>query len=244
MAEAKKVNMQPVAQVDQSVIYDAGLFDPRWIDAMRPAEGGVSAFVSVGGTIVRSTPDPQGGYVDDLYYGRPVSLRGIVKGVPQDGIDAWYVIGPGKYISAAVVDPLVITPPPQYFWGHWIDVNLSDFWAVAYDGTTPVHVITFVAGREGRTPLGVYRVMSRVENETMDSATVGIPRGAPGYYYLENVRYTQYFLDGGYALHGNYWTPEWNFGNFTSNGCIGMLEEDARYMWDFLWFDSVVSIHW
>jgi len=244
LAVAKKVDMNAVTQSDQSVTYDAGLFDPRWTQALRPPDGGVTAFVSVGGTFTHSAPSPDAPEVDDLYYHRPVVLTGLVKGDPQDGIDAWYVVGPGEYISAHDVDPLVVTTPPQTFDGHWIDVNLSDFWAVAYDGDTPIHAVIFVAGREDRTPLGVFSVMYRVEDEIMDSATVGIPKGSPGYYYLENVLYTQYFHDGGFALHGNYWTPESNFGNFTSNGCVGMLDEDALYMWNFLYIGSAVSIHW
>jgi len=36
-----------------------------------------------------------------------------------------------------------------------------------------------------------------VENETMDSATLGVPRDAPGGYYLKDVLYTQYFTPQG-----------------------------------------------
>jgi lipoprotein-anchoring transpeptidase ErfK/SrfK len=45
-------------------------------------------------------------------------------------------------------------------------------------------------------------------------------------------------------LHGDYWTPESNIGNFTSNGCVGMLDEDELYMWNFLYVGSAVSIPW
>ncbi len=99
MAVAKRVEQKAVSQADTSILYDAGLFDPQWTEALRPGEGGVAGFISSAGTIVRSSPDPNGGYVDDLYYRRPVTITGIVKGVPQDGIDAWYVVGPGEYVS-------------------------------------------------------------------------------------------------------------------------------------------------
>ncbi len=71
----------------------------------------------------------------------------------------------------------------------------------------------------------------------------GFPPGHPEYYYLENVKYTQYFLDGGFAIHGNYWTPEANFGSFSSNGCVGLMEPDAYFFWNHLDYGSVVSIH-
>ena len=106
-----------------------------------------------------------------------------------------------------------------------------------------MYVAVIAAGRDGKTPLGVFSVQAQVRSETMDSATVGIPPGAPGYYYLENVEFTQYFLDGGYAVHGNYWTPEDRFGNFTSNGCVGLMNQDAEVFWNWMNVGDVVSIH-
>jgi lipoprotein-anchoring transpeptidase ErfK/SrfK len=77
----------------------------------------------------------------------------------------------------------------------------------------------------------------------MDSATVGFPEGHPKYYYLDDVEYTQYFKYGGYAVHGNYWTAPPNFGRFSSNGCVGLMNQDAAWLWEFLDVGSVVSIH-
>jgi lipoprotein-anchoring transpeptidase ErfK/SrfK len=146
-------------------------------------------------------------------------------------------------VPALYLDPMLLPAAPQIYGGHWVDVNLSEFYAVAYDGSTPVHVAIITAGRDGRTPLGVFNVISRVRSETMDSSTVGFPPGHPEYYYLENVEFTQYFFGGGYALHGNYWTAEANFGRFSSNGCVGLMHADAEFFWNWLYIDSVVSVH-
>ena len=62
--------------------------------------------------------------------------------------------------------------------------------------------------------------------------------------YLENVEFTQYFLAGGYALHGNYWTPEANFGGFTSNGCVGLMNHDAEFFWNWMNPGDYISIHY
>src|SRR5690606_19564080 len=128
--------------------------------------------------------------------------------------------------------------------GRWLDVNLSNFYAIGYEGSRPVYAAIITAGRDGKTPVGTFNVMYRVRNETMDSATVGIPKGHPNYYYLENVQFTQYFKSGGYAMHQNYWTPKSAFGGFGSNGCVGFLLPDAEWMWGFLSNGSAASIHY
>jgi lipoprotein-anchoring transpeptidase ErfK/SrfK len=74
-------------------------------------------------------------------------------------------------------------------------------------------------------------------------ATAGIPKEHPEYHYLEDVEYTQYLKEGGYAIHGNYWTPPSEFGDFTSNGCVGMLDTDAAWFWEHLSEGSMINIH-
>jgi hypothetical protein len=239
----KKVDQKAVTQQTNAVKYDVGLFDDALLDAFRPNAGRWMGFVSTDALGVRAEPATAAPSVDVIYNRRPIEIRGIVRGTEVEGTDAWYVVGDNQYVSAAYVDPLVLPAPPQTFGGHWVDVNLSQFYAVAYDGSTPVYVAIIAAGRDGKTPTGVFQVQYQVRSEIMDSATVGIPKGSPGYYYLENVEYTQYFLAGGYALHGNYWTPEANFGGFTSNGCVGLMNEDAKFIWDWMYPGDYISIH-
>jgi lipoprotein-anchoring transpeptidase ErfK/SrfK len=102
-------------------------------------------------------------------------------------------------------------------------------------GTNAVYAAPVTLGKPGfGTPTGTFRIFSRVANETMDSLTIGIPRTAAEGYYLKNVLYTQYFADGGVALHSNYWQPEWVFGQAnTSHGCVGLRTADAAYFWSF-----------
>ena len=78
----------------------------------------------------------------------------------------------------------------------------------------------------------------------MDSATTGIGRESGEGYLLKNVRYTQYFADGGYALHANYWQPDSVFGRVaTSHGCVGMRLADAETVWSFASNGTAVQIH-
>ncbi|HZQ99223.1 MAG TPA: L,D-transpeptidase [Chloroflexota bacterium] len=135
------------------------------------------------------------------------------------------------------------TVPPGI---HWVDVNLSRQWVTAMDGDTPVRGIPATTGKPGfSTPTGTFQIFSRVYNETMDSATIGIPRSSPEGYYLKDILYTQYFADGGIALHTNYWQPASVFGSYpTSHACVGMRLQDAAFLWDFATFGTPVYVHY
>jgi lipoprotein-anchoring transpeptidase ErfK/SrfK len=79
-----------------------------------------------------------------------------------------------------------------------------------------------------------------VADETMTSAAIG----ADDYYVLTHVLYTQYFTEGGHALHLNYWRDDYYFGNVrSSHGCVGMRLADAKFFWDFATFGTRVEIH-
>ncbi|NBX47577.1 MAG: murein L,D-transpeptidase [Chloroflexi bacterium] len=89
----------------------------------------------------------------------------------------------------------------------WIDVNITQQVVVAYEGATRVYMAAVTSGRPGwSTPLGVFKVLRRVENETMLGSTLlRLDSGEVPDYKLENVKWTQYFTNGGAALHTNYW---------------------------------------
>jgi len=128
---------------------------------------------------------------------------------------------------------------------RWIAVNLTTQRATAFVGAQPVHVARVTTGAPGwETPVGDFRIYVRIENETMDSLTIGIPRDDSWGYYLENVYFTQYFV-GGVALHYNYWRPDSYFGNVpSSHGCVGMRYDDAKFFWDFATIGTRVVVHY
>src|SRR5262249_41018833 len=129
---------------------------------------------------------------------------------------------------------------------RWIEVDLTNQQVVAYLGGQPVYRAAATSGKPGwETPTGEFRVSYRVFNETMDSLSIGVPRNSPDGYYLKDVYFTQYFAPGGVALHANYWQPQWVFGRQpTSHGCVGMLYEDARFLWDFAGVGTRVIVHY
>jgi lipoprotein-anchoring transpeptidase ErfK/SrfK len=128
---------------------------------------------------------------------------------------------------------------------HWIAINLTTQRATAFVGAQPVHLALVTTGAPGwETPVGDFRIYMRIENETMDSLTIGIPREDSWGYYLENVYFTQYFV-GGIALHYNYWRADSYFGNVaSSHGCVGMRYDDAKFFWDFATTGTRVVVHY
>ena len=128
-------------------------------------------------------------------------------------------------------------PPPGVTFGEderWILVNTATQRAVAFEGAKPVRVALVTTGMpDWVTPWGEYRIYAWVENETMDSLSIGIPRDSPDGWYVENVLFTQHF-NGPVTIHYNYWRVESYFGNVaSSHGCVGMRYNDAKFFWDF-----------
>lgn len=128
---------------------------------------------------------------------------------------------------------------------RWIDVNLSAQTVIAMIGSELAHVALTTTGAPGwETPTGEFRILRRVYNETMTSASLGIPADRE-YYHLENVLFTQYFTNEGHALHLNYWRPDSYFGNIpSSHGCAGLRYADAAYFWEFARIGTRIVIHY
>lgn len=215
-----------------------------WQQAMKLQDGAIVGTVSSGSLNIRSAPSTSASIVGVTYDKHPITIYQAVKGDAVEGNTTWFRIGDGQFVSSALVKPFVYATPKTAYTGHWLDINLTRFYAIAYDGTTPVHVAIIITGTEGNgTPAGQFQIIRRVANETMDSATVGVPKGSPGYYLLKNVKWTQYFADGGFAIHTNYWSSPAAYGTYGSHGCVNMMEADAYFMWNFLNIGSPVSSH-
>jgi lipoprotein-anchoring transpeptidase ErfK/SrfK len=131
-------------------------------------------------------------------------------------------------------------PGPEVVGEHWVLVDLEHQTATAMIGDTPLYTALVTTGKEGwETPRGSWRIVSRVENETMTSASIG----AEEYYVLEDVLYTQYFTTKGHALHLNYWREEYYFGRIpSSHGCVGMRLADAEFFWRFATMGTRVEV--
>jgi hypothetical protein len=217
--------------------------DPNWAGALRTPAGHIMGVVNNDSLNIRSAPTLDAEVADITYSRHTLQIFDVTYGDEVNGDSRWFRVGDEQYATAAFIQPFVPPEPPETYEDFWIDVNLSSFYAVVYNWGTPRYGALITAGRGDRTPEGVFQIIYRVESETMDSTTVGIDEDDPEHYFLEDVRYTQYFKEGGYAVHGNYWSEPWEFGQFTSNGCVGLRNHDAEWVWALTDVGSTVSIH-
>jgi hypothetical protein len=167
-----------------------------------------------------------------------LTLDASVRG--EDGA-TWYRTAEGEYVLASSV---FLPSRPDEFAGHWLDVNLNTPARVsAYDGDAPVRSFLTIKGAGPRpTPTGVFTILRRVANETMNSDTIGIPRFGPGGYYLTNVLFTQYFTGDGASLHYNYWSSNWGYAG--SHGCLGLTYADSAWLWQWADIGTPLIIHY
>ena len=113
----------------------------------------------------------------------------------------------------------------------------------AYEDDRPVAATLAIRGVSAwQTPVGTYHIWRRVANETMSSDGLGIPRNAPGGYYVQNVLFTQYFSPDGAALHYNYWSSMWGYPG--SHGCLGMNYDDSVWFWNWAEVGTPVVVHY
>jgi L,D-transpeptidase-like protein len=166
----------------------------------------------------------------------------VVDSVEGDDGETWYRTAEGDYLPETSVR--LPRTPLRMFPGRWIDVDLREpAMLVAYEGDAPVLTTLTIHGAGPRpTPVGVFRIIRRVANETMNSDTIGIPRFGPGGYYLTNVLFTQYFTGDGASLHYNYWSGNWGYA--ASHGCLGLTYADSSFLWSWASLGTPVSIHY
>jgi hypothetical protein len=167
-----------------------------------------------------------------------LNLTGAVNG--EDGA-RWYRTDAGNFVPAEAV---FIPERVEDFTGRWLDVDLnSPARVTAYEGDAEVGSFLAIKGT-GRwpTPTGVFTILRRVANETMNSDSIGIPRLGPGGYHLTNVLFTQYFTGDGSSFHYNYWSSAWGYPG--SHGCLGLTYGDSAWLWEWAHVGTPVVIHY
>jgi hypothetical protein len=168
-------------------------------------------------------------------------LQLVASGTGDDGA-TWYVSDQGELIP----DGVLRTPvkPAKYYPGKWIDADLTEpVMVTAYEDDRPVYTAFAVKGTAANpTRVGVWPILRRVANETMDSTTLGCPRGCPGFYHLTGVLWTQYFTGDGASIHYNYWRANWGYAG--SHGCLGMNLTDSKFFWDWASIGVPVVVHY
>ncbi len=165
-------------------------------------------------------------------------LKVLVEGPGEDvlGSADWYRIDGGRYAGGWVHSSLVrraeqpqpntTEPKGGSSSGTWIVVDRRHHsLTLVHEGRAEftTYVALGVAGRE--TPTGTYSTWGKHRADDMTSSSV---RDPGGYYDLPNVPDTQYYLDGGFAIHGTYWHDD--FGTDESHGCVNITWTDGRFL--------------
>jgi hypothetical protein len=132
-----------------------------------------------------------------------------------------------------VYSEALFTPPPMATISgvpadpngeKWVMINITLQYLWAYQGDQVLWQ-GFVSTGTAKfaTPPGSYRVLSKLESQTMEGVLGG------EYYNVPDVPDVLYFTDRGHALHGTYWHN--NFGTPMSHGCVNLPMDVADWMY-------------
>jgi lipoprotein-anchoring transpeptidase ErfK/SrfK len=121
-----------------------------------------------------------------------------------------------------------------------IEVNVVTKQMYLYDNGQLSKTYPISAGApETPTPIGQFKTFSKYTVEDMKGLN---PNGTP--YFQPHVRYINYFLPGGYAIHGNYWRPASWFGvRNSSHGCVSLPDDQAKEVFNWAPVGTTVITH-
>jgi lipoprotein-anchoring transpeptidase ErfK/SrfK len=219
------------------------------LPATASADSGADVRASLTGTVyvpgsfawVRSGPGTAYKTVGRLYHGAAVTVMEAVAGPSvYGGKPLWYRVGDGRYVYSSLVKVSVAltptptptpAPAPQANSGKWIEVILSQFKLIAWEGDTAV-LTTIVAIGKPSTPTvkGTFRIYSKYRYKDMSG---------PGY-YQPRVPHAMFFY-GGYSIHGTYWHQK--FGQAVSHGCVNVNLTDAEWLYNWAPIGTKVVVH-
>ena len=180
---------------------------------------------------VKTTPKVEGswGWLDDRQLmwrpkefwepGTKVSVDAPITGF-QTGEDKW--VGEDASGSMTIGREQLAT------------VNIADHEMTVKRGDKAVKTFPVSSGKPGKdteTRSGMKVVINKEREMTMDSETIGIKKGEPGYYKVEtdhNVRVTW----TGEFVHSAPWSVGSQGSSNVSHGCVNMAPQNAKWFYD------------
>lgn len=119
-----------------------------------------------------------------------------------------------------------------------IDVSAKQMWL--YQNGQVFKQYPISAGAPSTpTPLGQYKIFSKLAVQDMKGYNADGSK-----YFQPHVRWVNYFLPGGYAIHGNYWRPQSWFGAVnSSHGCASLPDVQAKEVYDWAPIGTTVITH-
>lgn len=134
---------------------------------------------------------------------------------------------PFQSVTAASIDKL-------------LEVNVVTKQMWAYDKGVLTRSFPISAGAPATpTPIGQFQIYQKLPVQDMRGFNVDGTR-----YFQPHVRWINYFLPGGYAVHGNYWRPQSWFGAInSSHGCVSLPDDQAKWVYDWAPIGTTVIVH-
>ena len=149
-----------------------------------------------------------------------LSAKGMQVTIPTQSL-------PFQAVSATSVDKL-------------IEVNIATKEMWTYDKGVLTRSFLVSAGAPATpTPVGQYQIYQKLAVQDMKGFNANGTK-----YFQPHVHWINYFLPGGYAVHGVYWHPLSWFGvNNSSHGCVGLSDADAEWVYDWAPIGTTVITH-
>lgn len=124
-------------------------------------------------------------------------------------------------------------------YNKWIEVDTTNKRLYAYEEGTLLKTFLISAGAPlTPTVTGEFSIYSKYSQQDMRGRNVD----GSGY-FQPHVPWVNYFYQG-YAIHGNYWRPLSWFGNInSSHGCVGIVDNDAEWLYSWAPIGTKVIIH-
>ncbi len=121
-----------------------------------------------------------------------------------------------------------------------LEVNVTTKQMWAYDKGVLTREFPISAGAPATpTPIGQYKIYEKLAVQDMKGFNANGTK-----YFQPHVHWINYFLPGGYAVHGNYWRPLSWFGAInSSHGCVSLPDDQAEWVYDWAPIGTTVITH-
>jgi lipoprotein-anchoring transpeptidase ErfK/SrfK len=126
---------------------------------------------------------------------------------------------------------------------HISEVNIATHEMKVYDNGKLIRTLPVSTGREQYPTMdGVHIALDKSAVVQMDSATVGIPKGNPGY-YNETVYWDVRISNSGEFVHAAPWSVGEQGNTNVSHGCVNLSTANAEWFYNWALRGDVVDVY-
>jgi lipoprotein-anchoring transpeptidase ErfK/SrfK len=125
---------------------------------------------------------------------------------------------------------------------HVYKVNMVTDQMKVYSNDKLLRTIPVTTGQPGFiTRSGIKVIVEKDEKHTMNSETIGIPKGDPNYYNMKDVQWAMRMTYSGEFIHAAPWSVSSQGHENVSHGCTGMSTENADWLYHMTQLGDVVD---